>query len=186
MKREEIWRAVVGYEGLYEVSSLGRIRSLDRKIQCLSGQGKLIEKALKGVIRKAAKEKNGYLKVTLGKKGVIKSHWVHILVARAFFGERPKDQEVCHRDGNSTNNAKANLRYGTRSSNQDDRVMHGTSNRGEQQGHSILTREKVEEIFRLRAEGVKQKDIAALVGCSRQGVYAVTSGRTWRWFSDML
>jgi len=78
---------------------------------------------------------------------------VHILMALTFFGES-NGLEVRHLDGNPLNNNKSNLKYGTTSQNQMDRIEHGTSNQGESHGNSILTESEVLEI---RSRYVKGK-----------------------------
>ena len=115
----EEWRSVVGWEGLYEVSSLGRMRSLDRPP--MNGR-----RANKGRVLKAVP--NG----TKGDPHVILTdgvrRWgchVHVLVARAFIGPRPDRLDVCHKNSINADNRLVNLRYGTRTSNALDRVAAG-------------------------------------------------------------
>lgn len=106
----EIWRDIEGYEGLYEVSNLGRVKAL--------GNGKT--KTHK--IRKLAKDKCGYLFVTLSKNGIKKHYKVHRLVASAFITNPNNFPQVNHIDEDKTNNrvdnlewcdAKYNANYGT-------------------------------------------------------------------------
>jgi hypothetical protein len=118
MSAEE-WRTIPGLEGLYEASSLGRIRSLDRSVD--AGRPRRIA----GRVLKPSLNPNGYPFVVPSKDGVAHSMAVHRLVALAFLGPRADGTEVCHHDGDKTNNAVANLRYDTRSANAMDRVRHG-------------------------------------------------------------
>jgi hypothetical protein len=116
----EEWRAVVGYEGIYEVSNLGNVRSLDRVMTYPSGRiirwrGKILTPGKTG----------DRLTVSLG-DGVSKSYYVHDLVLKSFVGARPANEEGCHGDGRGTYNALSNLRWDTRSENTYDRVRHGT------------------------------------------------------------
>ncbi len=122
MRESEAWRPIPGYEGIYEVSSLGRVRSIDR-VDCAG-------KRQKGRIRKLGALESGYLKVDLSKGGVLSSHTVHSLVALAHIGPRPIGMWVAHNDGVRTNCAASNLRYATPSDNHADKLRHGTSNRG--------------------------------------------------------
>lgn len=121
----EEWRAVTGYEGLYEVSDLGRVRSLDRYVQrnggCASGR----PMRLKGIILKPRPMKSGHLQVNLGKNGISRNELIHQLVLIAFVGPRPKGMEGCHEDGDPSNNNLDNLRWDTRSGNNLDKVRHG-------------------------------------------------------------
>ena len=119
---DEEWRAVVGYEGHYEVSDRGRLRSLDRVVKYKNG----VERKHRGKVLKLGKHKFGYLKVELHKNGKISHTNIHRLVLEAFEGPCPDGMEACHNDGNPTNNTIENLRWGTRSENRRDAVKHGT------------------------------------------------------------
>ncbi|ACI12645.1 HNH endonuclease [Mycobacterium phage Ramsey] len=116
----EEWRPVVGFEGLYEVSNLGRVRSLDHFARGRSGSKRLI----RGRVLRPAPRTSGHLTVALGRNGGSKD--VHTLVATAFIGPRPEGMECCHQDGDPTNNRVENLRWDTRSANRLDSVRHGT------------------------------------------------------------
>jgi hypothetical protein len=110
----EAWLPVLGYEGTYEVSSLGRVRSQPRP-------------RTKGGIKKANPcKRGGYPKVSLCRAGRERSVLVHCIVAEAFIGPRPAGAEIRHLDGNPWNCAADNLRYGTKSENGLDTVRHGT------------------------------------------------------------
>lgn len=112
MKVLEKWLPIKGYEGLYEVSDKGRIRSIDRIVICRNGT----LKPVKGKIRKICQCTNGYCFVTLSKCGTIKDKLVHRLVMDTFVGN--SENEVNHKDGNKTNNRLENLEYVTHSDNQ--------------------------------------------------------------------
>ena len=118
----ERWKPVNGYEGIYEVSSHGRVRSVDRIVTRSDGQ----VRSLKGKLLRTPLNQRGYQVVTLCIHGKCRVRTVHSLVAETFIGTRPEGMEVCHNDGNPTNNHVANLRYGTRSDNILDNVRHGT------------------------------------------------------------
>ena len=111
----ETWKPVPGYEGLYEVSDLGRVRSVYREVPCKIGTRRVFPKILRTPIHK------GYRQVNL--RGKTRS--VHQLVSLAFMGERPKGWHTCHRDGDSLNNLADNLYYGTASDNMQDTLRHG-------------------------------------------------------------
>ena len=113
MTASEIWKPVPGHVG-YEVSSLGRVRSVDRYIAMRK----------KGRVLSPGRSSNGYLSVILAGRA---SRTVHSLVAEAFIGPRPVGREVCHVDGDRGNAKAVNLRYGTPKENGQDRVRHGTS-----------------------------------------------------------
>lgn len=122
MPAVEQWKPVNGYEGIYEVSSHGRVRSLDRTVTHSNGQ----VHRLKGKALRMTLNHYGYPFVDLRNQGKRRVRTVHSLVAEAFIGTRPEGMEICHNDGNPTNNHAENLRYGTRSDNMLDRVEHGT------------------------------------------------------------
>ena len=107
------WRSIPGYEGFYEASSEGEIRSLPRE-------------KTKGLVLSQRTHKNGRQHVSLSRDGLVKTHLVHRLVLAAFEGECPPGFEACHNDGDPGNNRIENLRYDTRSSNAKDAVQHRT------------------------------------------------------------
>lgn len=118
---EEIWCDISDYKGLYQVSTLGRVRSLDRIIY---DQGR--HWFQNGKILKASSQKSGYLFVTLSKAGKAKQYRVHRLVAQAFIPNPSKLPQVNHKDEDVTNNkvenlewctAKYNLNYGNHNQN---------------------------------------------------------------------
>lgn len=123
---EEVWKDIPGYEGLYQVSNLGRVKSLPRTARCMRN-GKEAQRAVPGKILAAQLNYNGdHLYVTLSKEGKVRNCYVHTLVLTAFVGPRPDDMECLHGDGDPTNNRVENLRWGTGSQNRLDSVRHGT------------------------------------------------------------
>lgn len=113
----ERWLPIPGYEGYYEASDLGRIRTLPRSFR------KSFVRVLKPWTKPC-----GHLMVALSVNGRLRSHDVHRLVALTFLGAPPSPHhEICHNDGNPANNVPSNLRWGTRSENILDAVRHGTN-----------------------------------------------------------
>lgn len=116
------WRPISGYEGYYEVSNKGVIRSLDRDI----------EHAVSGTIRRRGRiirlkpHKDGYQVVTLHKEGRRKNRMVHQLVLEAFVGPCPSGQQTCHNNGDPSDNRVENLRWDTQKENMADKRRHGT------------------------------------------------------------
>lgn len=115
----EIWKSIPGYEGLYEVSNTGQIRSLDMYVKVGFGAYRL----QKGKVLSPAKDKYGYLVVSLTYNGKHKTIKVHRLVAQAFIENPDNLPEVNHKDEDKTNNIvenlewcnhKYNMNYGTR------------------------------------------------------------------------
>lgn len=101
----EIWKSVEGYEGLYEVSNFGRVKSLGN------------EKTRKEKILKVGENGCGYMFVTLSKEGKIKPFLIHRLVAAAFLPNPEKLPQINHRDEDKTNNCVENLEWCTRDYN---------------------------------------------------------------------
>lgn len=116
---DEEWRPVVGYEGKYLVSNLGRVKSVER-LDTLGRRTPAQDKSTR-------LGKVGYPVVSLWSEGVGKTHTVHTLVSEAFIGPRPKGYDVAHEDGTRTNNKVENLRYKTRQENLLDAVNHKTN-----------------------------------------------------------
>lgn len=168
----EEWKPVVGYEGLYEVSNHGRLRSLER----LSKDGRKLPTRL---LNNTAI--NGRVKVTLQSKvrGKPVKASLHRLVMRAFVGECPNGKEVCHNDGNPSNNNLTNLRYGTRQENQDDRKLHGTDNIGIRHPMAKLTEEEVLDIRRLWSFDFTHQEIADYFCVSYDCCWRIINGTRW-------
>lgn len=114
---QERWRAVLGYEGVYEVSDQGRVRSLAR----CDSRGRRVKPRIMSQIT----QQSGHMCVKLSRDGSYRSAKVHQLVLEAFVGPRPDGCESLHYDDNPANNNIVNLRWGTRSENLRDRVRNG-------------------------------------------------------------
>ena len=115
----EQWRPVVGYEGYYEVSDHGRVRSIDRVIMSRSPVGGLCEHRRKGHIKNQASDKDGYKLVTFCRDGKEKMRKVHILVAEAFLGARPEwSTMINHKNKKPADNKVENLEWSDNGHNQ--------------------------------------------------------------------
>lgn len=126
MSQTEEWRSAVGYAGLYEVSSFGRVRTLTRRADNQGNRGRQIV-----VGRMLSPSGERYLTVKLTKNKMAKDVAVHQLVLEAFDCPRPVGMVARHFPDRSTRNNRAdNLRWGTPAENQADRIVHGTSNLG--------------------------------------------------------
>ena len=165
----ENWKPVVGYEGLYEVSSHGRVKSMR------SGHGRFAGRILKPHVHTS-----GYPDVKLFAEGRRRHMLIHRLVLTAFVGPRPKGMECRHLDGDPTNNHISNICWGTRSENIGDKFRHGTVARGERHGEAKLTDSKVREIRKLLCQGVVQTKIGRLFGVGRTAIMYIKSGKRWR------
>ena len=132
----EEWRAVVGWEDLYEVSDLGRVRSATRLGTTSFGVRQYGGQLIKPI------STTRYLVVNLSGHGGRRQRHVHTLVLEAFRGKRPEGMVACHNDGNPRNAALSNLRWDTQAANCADKLKHGTSQTGERNGNSIAARQR--------------------------------------------
>lgn len=118
----ERWRAVAEFEGLYEVSDHGRVRTVARWVEYSSGTRRFYPS-----ITMRFSGHRGYARVSLRRGGRYYARSVHVLVALAFIGARPTPlHDCCHGDGDASNSHVSNLRWDTKSANALDRVRHGT------------------------------------------------------------
>jgi hypothetical protein len=157
MKME--WRLIPGYEKEYEISEVGKIRSL-----------------WSGRLRRTFLSKFGYVRIQLCRSGMTRHLDVHRLVARAFIGEAPSSlHEVAHNDGNKKNNKVSNLRWATRKENHADKKLHGTA------GHAAQKLRPLEArlIRHLSESGVGSFEIARRAGVSHQHVRSIATGKSW-------
>jgi len=141
----EIWKLIPSQPG-YEVSSHGQVRSP------------------RGTILKQTAMVSGHKQLSCGRES---KRLVHHLVLEAFVGPRPEGQESRHRDGDSGNNKKWNLCWGTRSENNRDRTTHG---------QNLLTREQVKSAQERQKSGETGTTLAGEFGVSKSTMYYALSG----------
>ena len=113
----EIWRPVSGYEGYYEVSNIGRVRSVPRTREVKSRYGGTALRTDKGALMSPVNHGNGYLYVTLARDGLRINHYIHRLVAFAFCDGADERLVVDHKDGDKRNNHCDNLEWVTQKVN---------------------------------------------------------------------
>jgi hypothetical protein len=174
LTRDEEWRPVPGFEGRYEVSSLGRVRSF-------------IEwrDAKEVRLLRLTTDKKGYQKVALYNGGR-KRHdlKVHAIVAEAFLGPRAPGLTVNHKDLDKKNNCPENLEYVTASENSDHwrrsaSLVGSTDSARVSPGNYVLSESDVRAIHQLLSEGVAQGEIARRFGIHRVSVCDIKLRRTW-------
>lgn len=182
----ERWLPVIGYEGFYEVSDWGRVRSLDRVTPSRNQWG-THGRRFKGRLLRQTFTSFGYPKVAFSVNGEHTYHRVHHLVLEAFAGPCPEGMEALHGPGGSQDNHwlpdGSGLHWGTHSENMNDRTRDGTSNRGEQHGAHKLTRADVIEIRARLKNGETHRAIAESFGIAHQTVGNIRSGRSWGWLT---
>lgn len=139
----EKWIDIKGYEKLYQISSLGRVKSLERMVRA-NTTGIRIETEK---ILKPATSVPGYLFVSLSKKGKSKATYIHKIVAKSFIKNSSNKKCVNHVDGNKKNNIVNNLEWCTPKENSEHAILNGlTNNTGEDNRLSKLNTKDVVEI----------------------------------------
>jgi hypothetical protein len=170
----ERWKPVPDWEGLYEVSDLGRVRSLDRVVPTSRGSRRYRGRLLHPHIRS-----DGYPEVTLCNPGEQVKRMVHLLVLEAFVSACPEGQEALHGPAGKLDASLPNLHWGTRSENIRDRLRDGQDNRGERHGNAKLTQAIVDEIRARYAAGERQTSIADSLYVMPANVWAIVHGKSW-------
>ena len=171
----EYWSDILNYEGYYQVSNHGNVRSLDRIITQQNGRKQLVE----GRVLKPYLTNKGYFKVHLSRDGKRKSRSIHRLVAIAFLPNPFQKPQVNHINGCKTNNNLCNLEWNTQSEQQIHAYQNGLQPKGEKHHYAKLTREEVIQIKQLLKSRVLQKDIATKFNVSQQVISAINTGARW-------
>lgn len=171
----EEWQPVVGFEGQFEVSSLGRVKALAHSVRHWCGR----DIAKPERIVNQSRHSGGYAVVSLrdGKK-----HFVHRLVMQAFVGEPPAGMnDVNHIDGVKQNNCRENLEYCTRLHNVRHALATGLQdNSGENNGGVKYTEHQIRLAHGLVTSGRSHKEAAKIAGVDRGTVEAVCAGKRWQ------
>lgn len=130
---------------------------------------------------KPGQNKKGYLTVNLCNTNGAKTHTIHKLVLETFVGLRPPRMQCRHLDNNPANNKLDNLCWGTPQENQADRIKHGTSNRGEQQGRVKLRTIEVFEIRKYYESGeYTQRELAEKFGVHQSNISCIVRKKSWK------
>jgi NUMOD4 motif/HNH endonuclease len=169
--REE-WRAVVGYEGWYEVSSLGNVRRIARSNGATPFR----------VLRPRPKKK-GYLQVNLSVHGEKRNRHVHDLVAAAFIGPRPRGQQVNHKNHVKSDNSLRNLEYGTAAYNTMRAAQRGLMSRDVRGERNPAARLRVDDVRKMRAlfrSGTPRRRLAEMFEVTWEQVNHIVKRRNWR------
>lgn len=175
IKPEEVWKSVIGYEGSYEISNLGRIRSLDRY---RSKDGIF----LKGVLRKPQMDSRGYYQIGLYKDSKQKLVLLHRLVASHFIENPESKEQINHIDGNKLNNVSNNLEWCTRKEN----MVHASQSKlfnertGTKNGRSKLDENSVIEMRKRRKQGEKITSLSKYYKVGTSVVSSICLGKSWK------
>ena len=176
----EVWKDIKGYEGHYQISNIGRVKSLARmrfgKGGCLS--------PLKERILKQKTSKSGYKSVHLRCMDYQSHPTIHRIVAEAFIDNPDNKPTVNHIDANKENNHVDNLEWITQSQNTRYAFLKGNkSQKGEKNNMAKLTMEKVKEIRKFKEENdhLSQQQIADHFNLKRENVKDIINYKTWNY-----
>ena len=170
----EVWKAIEGYEGLYEVSTLGRVRSLDH----YDSLGRL---HIGVVLKPQLDGKKNYLHINLGGKSIN----VHRLVAKAFIDNPNGYVEINHIDEDKTNNCVSNLEWCTRKYNNN----YGSklsSTKGVNNPQSKLNESdilEIRKIYKPHSKSNGAKALAKRFGVSHHYIYHIVRNDRWGWLN---
>lgn len=174
---EEIWKDVVGYEGYYKVSSLGRIQTVERIVNAPLGR---VSRVVSPIIRKQQLSRGGYRQLTLSDADGQRTETVHRLVAAAFLPTQEGKEQVNHIDGNKDNNAVSNLEW----CNAYENTVHAFE-LGLRQGRGFRMdasreynyEETREHILSMVNSGMTQRKVSEVLGIHRDTVSNYVNGK---------
>jgi hypothetical protein len=170
MSGTPVWKSVVGYKGLYEVSDHGVVRGVDRRLR----DGRWY----RGKIIKGHVDEDGHVRVPLNKNGQ-KMVFVHSIMLKAFIGPRPPGTQGRHLDGKPAHNVVGNLAWGTQQQNMQDKVAHGTAtHRGVTNWQARFSAAQIRTIRQLhKYGGAGDYVIATKYGnCSKSTIHRILHG----------
>lgn len=164
----EVWKPVVGYEGLYEVSNEGRVKSLPKYVY-----------KYERILKPGKGSRGAYRIVSLSKDKIKTTHTIHQLVMEAFVGPCPEDMEIDHGDKNTFNNHLDNLEYVTHPENMK-RSFKGTNARN---GRSLrrFSEDQIKQMRNLHSQGITLRDIAAEFGIkSLESIWLIVNYHSYK------
>jgi len=170
----ERWKAIAGYEGRYEVSDKGHVRSLART----AFNGKATHK-LRNRVLVRCKGGHGYLVVSLWKNGETTKRTIHRLVAEAFIPNTYDLPEVNHKDGIKTHITSDNLEWSTHQNNTKHAFAAGLNAKGEDRTQAKLTDKAVRAIRKAGAIGYTQSCLAKQWGVSKSVISRILLRKVW-------
>lgn len=165
----ELWKWVVGYEGQYEVSNKGQVRTYWKGVGIHAQLYKKPQKLLTPI-----KTPTGHLYVKFSKI----QKFIHRLVLEAFVGSRPMNNITRHLDGNPKNNDVNNLRWGTPKENVGDAIKHGVFIKGERAPSNKLTEQEV--LFILQHTEFNGKQLSSMFSVHPSIIYNIRNGKIWK------
>jgi hypothetical protein len=170
----EVWKPVVGWEGFYSVSELGRVRSERRKVVRTDGKRYTVSER----IIQPTVDRKGYERIYLRRPGESRNASVHRLVAEAFIGPLPPGMQTRHGPGGKRDNRVVNLCYGTPLENAADLERDGTKWQGGKHHNAKLTDKDVLEIRDARGRA-STRDLARKYGVNKAGISRIQCREPW-------
>jgi hypothetical protein len=165
---EQIWKDVIGYEGLYQVSNLGNVKSLGNKF------------SRKERLLKLSFQSKGYLTVVLQKDAKRKMVLVHRIVAEHFIHNVESKPQINHIDGNKTNNAIENLEWVSHRENLNHAIKNNLTLKGEENRNSKLKDVDVIKIHSLLQKGTTTKELSETYNVSYSTIDSIRTNRYWK------
>jgi len=178
MENKEIWKPIKGFEGYYEISNMGRVKSLERMVP----SGILgFHRKQNEIILKAAQDGYGYLFVCLHKNNLKKYKKIHQLIASAFVTGEKKGLQVNHKNGIRTDNSPENLEWITPKENTWHAIMIlGKKRSKENHWKHKITATQVEEMRELYKTGkYSQIELAKRYGIHRGQLSKICNHKSW-------
>lgn len=171
-----MWKPVPGYESEYEASTDGQFRRIRTRFGRLMDKPRILKFG----------DRRGYAGVTFCQEGKTKTFNAHRVTWETFNGPIPEGMQINHKNGDKRDNRLSNLEIVTPSEN----TKHGfdvlgrapvkNPNPGTRNGRAKLSEDDVREIFRLRAEGWTQQQLANEFGVNQTGISSMLTGKTWK------
>ena len=175
----ETWKPIRDYEGLYEISSRGNVKALEKTVH----KGKCHRSWEEHILRTAVDNK-GYLRTSLSRNGRSRTVKVHRLVAEAFIPNPENKPQVNHIDGNKQNNAVENLEWCTRSENVKHSYIHKLKRSdGEHNSQHKLTLEDVRyirKVHKVRDPEFGSVALGKKFGVHRKTISRIVNGKLWK------
>lgn len=174
---EEVWKNIEDFEGLYKISNLGNVKSLEKSQIMPNNKGLKISKER---ILKTHKNNKGYFYITLSKNGKSTRFLIHRLVALHFI-ENPLNLPcVCHIDNNQLNNSYLNLQWGTVQDNMNMKVLSNRQHKGEQISKKLKETDVVYIRKNYNKKTMNQKTLANKFNVSSSVISEILNYKTWK------
>lgn len=176
MSTEIEWKDIPGYEGLYQVSDGGEVKSLQRVVIRKNGRRMPVTESMVSQII----DSSGYRSICLHRSGKRSTARIHKLVAIVFIGDCQAKAEVNHKNGIKTDNRLSNLEYCTRSENVQHAYDTHLTPKGEEHYCAKLNWDKVRQIRSMRTTGLSYSELARLFNVSPGSILCIVKIKTWK------